>query len=77
MRGLLAFVVLARLVSAGVAGDMARAIRENGFDSAECYRVRDLTLAEEDLRFYFTDGHLIFAKPVAGKRIRALRRGHG
>ena len=44
MRGLLAFAVLARLASAGVAGDMARAIRENGFDSAECYRVRDLTL---------------------------------
>ena len=72
MRGLLVFAILARLASAGAAGDLARAIRENGFDGAECYRVRDLTLAEEDLRFYFTDGHLIFGKPVAGKRIAAL-----
>ena len=72
MRGLLAFVILARLASAGTAADMARSIRELGFDSAECYRVRDVTLAEQDLRFYFTDGHLIFGKPVAGKRIAAL-----
>ena len=63
---------LARLASAGTAADLARAIRENSFDSAECYRVRDLTLAEEDLHLYFTDGHLIFGQPVAGKRIVAL-----
>jgi hypothetical protein len=72
MRGLLALLFLARLASAGTAADLARAIRENSFDSAECYRVRDLTLAEEDLHLYFTDGHLIFGQPVAGKRIVAL-----
>ncbi len=72
MRGLLACLVLAPLAWAGTAGDIARAVRENSFDSGECYRVRDLTLVEEDLRLYFTDGHLIFSQPVAGKRIAAL-----
>jgi hypothetical protein len=72
MRRLLVFVALARLLAAGTAADLARAIRETSFDSDECYRVRDLTLAAEDLHLYFNDGHLIFSKPVAGKRIAAL-----
>ena len=72
MKWLLALFLLLPPASAGTAGDIARAIRENSFDSDECYRVRDLTLAEEDLRLYLTDGHLIFSKPVAGKRIAAL-----
>ncbi len=54
------------------AADIARAIRENSFDRDECYRVRDLTLVKEDIRLYFTDGHLIFSKPVEGKRIAAV-----
>src|SRR3954451_19379562 len=54
------------------AADIARAIRENSFDRDECYRVRDLTLIKEDIRLYFTDGHLIFSKPVAGRRIAAI-----
>jgi hypothetical protein len=57
---------------AGQAGDIARAIRENSFDHDECYRVRDLTIVKEDLRIYLTDGHLIFAKPIAGRRIAAV-----
>src|SRR5471032_441022 len=56
----------------GTAADIARAIRENSFDRDECYRVRDLTLVKEDIRIYFTDGHLIFSKPVAGRRIAAV-----
>ncbi len=57
---------------AGTAGDVARAIRENSFDRDECYRVRDLTLGIEDIRLFLTDGHLIFSKPVAGRRIAAV-----
>jgi hypothetical protein len=56
----------------GTAADIARAIRENSFDRDECYRVRDLTLVKEDIRIYLTDGHLIFSKPVAGRRIAAV-----
>ncbi|HEY1338282.1 MAG TPA: M1 family aminopeptidase [Bryobacteraceae bacterium] len=59
-------------VYAGTAADIARAVRENTFDSGECYRVRDLTIVKEDLKIYLTDGHLIFSKPVAGKRIAAV-----
>jgi hypothetical protein len=34
--------------------------------------VRDLTLIEEDIRVYLTDGYLIFSKPVAGRRMAAV-----
>ena len=60
------------LVAATPAADLARAIRDNSFDGDECYRVRDLRLAKEDLKIYLTDGHLIFAKPVDGHRIAAV-----
>src|SRR5437879_1549273 len=59
-------------LSAGPAADMARAIRETGFDRDECYRVRDISLVREDIRIYLTAGHLIFSKPVGGRRIAAL-----
>src|SRR5437764_4409563 len=76
MRWLLAIglALLLRLPApaAGTAAEIARAIRENSFDRDECYRVRDLTLTREDIRIYFTDGHLIFSKPVAGRRVAAV-----
>jgi len=73
MRRLLAFALFVpALAAAGPAGDIARAIRENSFDHDECYRVRDLRLTREDIRIYLTDGHLIFSKPVAGRRIAAV-----
>src|ERR1035437_4135223 len=59
-------------VSGGTAADIARAVRENSFDREECYRVRDLTILKEDIRVYLTDGYLIFAKPVAGRRMAAV-----
>lgn len=67
----LAFLLTLPL-SAEKAADVVRAIRENSFDREECYRVRDLTLTKEDIRIYFTDGHLIFSKPVAGRRVAAV-----
>jgi hypothetical protein len=72
MRWCLAVFLLARICSAGPAGDTARAIRENTFDIEECWRVRDLTLIKEDARFYLTDGYLMFARPVDGRRIAAI-----
>ena len=57
---------------AGAAADIARAIRENSFDHDECYRIRDLQIVKDDIRIYLSDGHLIFSKPVAGKRIAAV-----
>jgi hypothetical protein len=59
-------------VAAGTGADVARGIRESSFDHDECYRVRDLSMVKGDLKVYLTDGHLIFAKPVAGRRIAAV-----
>jgi hypothetical protein len=57
---------------AGTASDLARAIRENGFDRDECYRVRDVAVNKEDIRLYFNQGYLIFSKPVAGRPVAAV-----
>ena len=54
------------------AADLARQVREISLDPGECYRVRDLTLPKDEARLYFTDGYLIFAKPIAGMRMAAV-----
>lgn len=59
-------------LAAGTGADVVRGIRENSFDHDECYRVRDFSIVKDDLKIYLTDGHLIFAKPVAGRRIAAV-----
>jgi hypothetical protein len=56
----------------GSAAGVARGLREAGLDPEQCYRVRELTLSREDIRLYFTDGHLIFTRPVAGLRTGAV-----
>ena len=66
----LAFVVRGTLL-AGTAADFVRALHEDQFDRSECYRVRDITIVKEDLKIYLTDGHLIFSKPLAGRRVAA------
>ncbi len=57
---------------AGTAGDLADAVRHVSFDESECYRVRDLAFSAEDIRLFFIDGHIIFTKPVADRRIAAV-----
>ena len=52
--------------------EVSRSLREAGLDPEECYRVRDLSLHREDIRLYFTDGYLMFGKPVAGARFSAV-----
>jgi hypothetical protein len=41
-------------------------------DPEQCYRVRDLFLEREDVKFYFTDGLLIFAEPIDGRDVGAF-----
>src|ERR1022692_750657 len=53
-------LLAARVASAGAAADLAHAIAQAGLDSQQCYRVRGLTIAKEDLRLYFTNGYLMF-----------------
>ena len=48
------------------ARDLAEELRKPELDAAACYRVRDLAFSREDIRFYFTDGWLIFGKPAGG-----------
>jgi len=56
-------------------GALTRSIHDAGLDPTECYRVRDLSIVREDLKLYFTDGYLIFGKPVAGQRLSAVFSG--
>ncbi len=72
MRWLFVLALIVRgAFAAGSAADLARALHENSFDRDECYRVRDVTIIKDDLKIYLTDGHLIFSKPVNGRRIAA------
>jgi len=52
--------------------DVAKSLREVELDAAECYRVHDVQLNKDDIHFYFTDGYLIFGKPVNGIRTAAV-----
>jgi hypothetical protein len=58
--------------AAVTAADLAREIREISLDPAECYRVREVALPKDEARVFFTDGYLIFTKPVAGVRTSAV-----
>ena len=49
-----------------------RKINSLQLDPQRCYRVRDVFLEREDVKLYFTDGYLIFAKPVLGRTVAAL-----
>ena len=55
-----------------VAADLGRKILAAGLDPAECYRVRDLELSEEDARFFLNDGYLMFGRPVDGAPLTAV-----
>lgn len=72
IRRLILFAAVSICLAADTAADLARGIREAGLDAQACYRVRDLTFNQEDIKFYLTDGFLIFTRPVNGHRLAAL-----
>lgn len=49
-----------------------RALDDVALDPEACYRVRDLVISRPDVRFYLTDGYLIFSQSVDGHRHSAL-----
>jgi hypothetical protein len=51
----------------GIGAETSSALREVQLDGDECYRVRDLELTRGDVKFFFTDGFLVFSKPVRGQ----------
>jgi len=61
-----------RVLTAGVATDLAREFQAISLDPEVCYRVTDLNLAKEDIKVYLASGYLIFAKPVGGFRPGAV-----
>ena len=68
---IVACFLIARALCAGPAEDHLRAIRRVELDPQRCYRVRDVFLEREDVKLYFTDGHLIFGRKVHGRDIAA------
>jgi len=70
--GALGLLLAVHLPAAESIRDLNRRVRETGLDAGECYRVRDLRLSRDDLRFYFDDGYLIFGKAIDGVRLSAV-----
>ncbi|MDQ1470978.1 MAG: hypothetical protein QOJ99_2458 [Bryobacterales bacterium] len=71
------FVTAALLVPAAsaqphAAADLGRRIISAGLDPAECYRIRDIEITEDEARIYLTDGYLMFGKPVNGAPLTAV-----
>jgi hypothetical protein len=71
---ILALVFLSAVSNAaeGIASSTAQAIQHAELDTEQCYRVRDLSFQREDVKIYLNEGHLIFLKPVQGRRIAAV-----
>ncbi|MCX6619932.1 MAG: M1 family aminopeptidase [Acidobacteria bacterium] len=69
---LLAVSLVAVAGCAQTAAELGSQLRALTLDPEECYRVHELNLSREDLRFYFTDGYLIFSRPVAGRIVSAV-----
>jgi hypothetical protein len=59
-------------MAADTAAALGEQLRQVALDPEHCYRVRDLDFQREDIRLFFSDGLLIFAKPTAGQRLLAV-----
>ena len=62
-------------VWATAASDLNAQLRAAKLDSAQCFRVRDLGIARDDLKVYLNNGYLIFSQPVAGAPFAAVFSG--
>ena len=72
MRLLAALFVPVLSYAATSGAEVARGVREVELDSAECYRVHDVQINKDDIHLYFTDGYIIFGKPVNGIHTAAV-----
>jgi hypothetical protein len=70
-----ALFLLSALPLFSSAPELARQIRENGFDPRECYRVRDLEIVRGEARIFLNEGLVIFQRPVAGRIVAAAFSG--
>ena len=67
-----AFLLCPSAFAAETAAQKLAEIRRLSLDATQCYRIRNLFLEREDFKFYFSDGYLIFSRPVAGRTLAAL-----
>lgn len=67
-----ALALFSPALAAPSGADLARSLETAALDPSECYRVRDLSLIQEDVKLYFNEGYLIFSKPVNGDRVSAV-----
>lgn len=72
MRVIFSLLLLAWLLPGQTVATYRAQIKGLKLDPEQCYRVRDLLLEREDVKFYFTDGLLIFAEPIDGRDIGAF-----
>ncbi len=72
MRVIFSLLLLAGLLPGQAVENYGAAVKALRLDPQQCYRVRDLFLEREDVKFYFTDGLLIFAEPIDGRDVGAF-----
>ena len=69
---LLPLLISTALYGADGAAAVARQLHSAELNESECFRVRDLAFQRDEAKFYLTEGHLIFSKPVGGRRFAAV-----
>ncbi|MBY0507530.1 MAG: hypothetical protein K2X03_26690 [Bryobacteraceae bacterium] len=69
---LLAAVPLWPADAVSKAASLAAQVREISLDPDRCYRVRDVKLDREDIKLFFTEGLIIFSKPIEGAPLAAI-----
>ena len=72
MRALAVALLFPALLVASQGEALIHTIASSGLDPTECYRVREISLVRDEAQFYFTDGYLIFGKPVGSTRVTAV-----
>ncbi len=58
-----------------VAAELGKKVLAAGLDPAECYRIRDFEITQDEARIYLTDGYIMFGKPVQGAPLTAVFSG--
>ena len=72
MKAVLLLFAALPLAAAPQGFEAAESIRQQELDPDACYRAREIALQRDELRLFFTEGWIIFAKPVNGRRYTAL-----
>jgi hypothetical protein len=69
---LLAPVLAAQPEPEGALARLGQLVKQLSLNREACFRVRDIELRRDDVRFYFNDGWLILSRPLAGRVAAAV-----